>query len=120
MSNEQMFESVTAELRAAPEAAPREAWKATEASLFAAELAALHITPEQAPPTKKRYSKLKGAESAHILGILSKGVSSTVALTPKGVSTLGNYVEICTNRHGLCRLFWRAQPARLSVHRRLC
>ena len=42
-----MFEAVTAELRASPEAAPREAWKATVAALFAAELAALNIPPER-------------------------------------------------------------------------
>ena len=62
MSNEQIFEAVTAELRSAPEAAPREAWKAIVAALFAAELAALNIPPERVPPTKKRYNKLKGVE----------------------------------------------------------
>uniref|UniRef100_M4BCN5 Uncharacterized protein n=1 Tax=Hyaloperonospora arabidopsidis (strain Emoy2) TaxID=559515 RepID=M4BCN5_HYAAE len=49
MSNEQIFEAVTAELRSAPEAAPREAWKAIVAALFAAELAALNIPPEREP-----------------------------------------------------------------------
>ena len=72
MSGEQIFAAVTAELRSAPEAVQREAWKATVAALFAAEMTALKIPPERVPPQKQRHPTLKGAKSAQFLKFLKK------------------------------------------------
>ena len=93
MSDEKIFAAVTAELRSAPEAAQREAWKATVAALFAAEVRALKIPPDRVPPQKQRYPKLKGAEPAQLLGFFEE------------VSVVDgcSYVQWRTYARGICR-----------------
>uniref|UniRef100_A0AAV1V533 Uncharacterized protein n=1 Tax=Peronospora matthiolae TaxID=2874970 RepID=A0AAV1V533_9STRA len=92
----------------------------TVAALFAAELAALNVPPNRVSPTKQRYPKLNGAESAQLLELQKNSASWMVAFMPNGVSTPAEYVGISTVVPGLYPPFLRAIPAKSSGQGNLC
>ncbi|TDH67012.1 hypothetical protein CCR75_000056 [Bremia lactucae] len=93
MSDEQIFAAVTAELRAAPEAVQREAWKATVAALFAAELEALNITTRS------------GTDDEAAVSQVERGRVGSVPRIFKEVSVVDGciYAEWCKHARGICR-----------------